>query len=102
MSEGESSSVFLSKPQRIGALEAFAVHSAAVGSAHVIAVVAEGSLAAWGCNEFGQLGENHHLSARAHVQHQYWKHTLTGWQLCCTWLQSLKAKVLFDLAAGRL
>ena len=61
MSEGESSSVFLSTPQRIGALEAFAVHSAAVGSAHAVAVVAEGSLAAWGCNEFGQLGENHHL-----------------------------------------
>ena len=56
LSEGGYSSMSLSTPQRIGALDAFTVHCAAMGSAHAIAVVAEGSLAVWGCNEFGQLG----------------------------------------------
>ena len=41
---------------RVAALEASAVQSVACGEEHMVAVVDLGQLAAWGSNEFGQLG----------------------------------------------
>lgn len=58
LSDGEMSSLYLSQPRRIGALDALTVHHAAMGSAHALAVVADGALAVWGTSEFGQLGDS--------------------------------------------
>ena len=41
---------------RVAALEASAVQSVACGEEHMLAVLDHGQLAAWGSNEFGQLG----------------------------------------------
>ena len=45
-------------PRRVSALEAHCVHAVACGQGHMLAVVDSGALAAWGSNEFGQLGES--------------------------------------------
>ncbi|PSC76156.1 ubiquitin-ligase E3 [Micractinium conductrix] len=44
-------------PARVAQLEAFGVQAAASGTAHTLAVVDEGALAAWGSNEFGQCAQ---------------------------------------------
>lgn len=44
-------------PVRVSALEAHTVHCIACGEGHMLAVLDNGSLAAWGSNEYGQLGE---------------------------------------------
>jgi alpha-tubulin suppressor-like RCC1 family protein len=45
------------EPVRVSALEMHNVHSVACGHGHMLAVIDNGQLAAWGSNEFGQLGE---------------------------------------------
>ena len=45
------------EPQRVSGLEAHSVHSVACGQGHMLAVIDSGALAAWGSNEFGQLGQ---------------------------------------------
>lgn len=45
------------EPIRVSALEMNNVHSVACGQGHMLAVVDNGHLAAWGSNEYGQLGE---------------------------------------------
>lgn len=44
-------------PRRLSALEAHCVHAVACGQSHMLAVIDSGAVAAWGSNEFGQLGE---------------------------------------------
>lgn len=46
------------EPVRVSALEMHNVHSVACGEGHMIAVIDNGQLAAWGNNDFGQLGKS--------------------------------------------
>ena len=39
-------------------LDAHTVHCIACGESHMLAVIDNGSLAAWGSNEYGQLGKS--------------------------------------------
>lgn len=48
----------LTLPSRVASLDAFAVHHIGMGISHTVALVADGTLATWGANEFGQLGES--------------------------------------------
>ena len=43
-------------PVRVAGLEAHTAHCVACGESHMLAVIDNGSLAAWGSNEYGQLG----------------------------------------------
>ena len=43
-------------PVRVAGLEAHTAHCIACGESHMLAVIDSGSLAAWGSNEYGQLG----------------------------------------------
>ena len=43
-------------PVRGAGLEAHTAHCIACGESHMLAVIDSGSLAAWGSNEYGQLG----------------------------------------------
>ena len=43
-------------PVRVSGLDAHTVHCIACGESHMLAVIDNGSLAAWGSNEYGQLG----------------------------------------------
>ena len=43
-------------PVRVVGLEAHTAHCVACGESHMLAVIDNGSLAAWGSNEYGQLG----------------------------------------------
>ncbi len=44
-------------PVRVSGLDAHTVHCIACGESHMLAVIDNGSLAAWGSNEYGQLGK---------------------------------------------
>lgn len=46
------------EPLRVSALEMHNVHSVACGQGHMLAVIDNGQLAAWGSNEYGQLGSS--------------------------------------------
>ena len=48
----------LTTPTRVESLDIYAVHHAAMGLSHAVAVVGEGRSAAWGANELGQLGRS--------------------------------------------
>ena len=45
-------------PVRVSGLDAHTVHCIACGESHMLAVIDNGGLAAWGSNEYGQLGES--------------------------------------------
>lgn len=50
------------EPIRVSALEMNNVHGVACGQGHMLAVVDNGHLAAWGSNEYGQLGEHFYIA----------------------------------------
>ncbi len=61
------------EPVRVSALEMHNVHAVACGQGHMVAIVDNGSLATWGSNEYGQLGEHlqpqysHYCNSDAHI-----------------------------------
>ena len=55
-------------PVRVAGLEAHTAHCIACGESHMLAVIDSGSLAAWGSNEYGQLGVQAFVLQRQRVQ----------------------------------
>ena len=55
-------------------LDAHTVHCIACGESHMLAVIDNGSLAAWGSNEYGQLGKSRAAESPIHISSRRHKH----------------------------